>query len=121
VAAYQRHDVRRHGLLRAAADRIVDRDCGQFSGNVNGPGNCYAQIPPTAVHLLSQPLGGGPGVGVAQTINFLLPGFTNGVAVYQTYSNVTLNPGDCLVTLYGMQGGGAFDNESQLNAIVQPF
>jgi len=96
-------------------------DCGQFSGNVNGPGNYYAQIPPTAVHLLSQPLGGGPGVGVAQTINFLLPGLTNGFAVYQTYSNVTLNPGDCLVTLYGMQGGGAFDNESQLNAIVQPF
>jgi hypothetical protein len=95
--------------------------CSQFSGNVNGPGNYYANIPADAIHLLSAPLSGGAGIGPAQTINFLQPGMTNGVTIYQTYQNVTLNPGDCLVTLYGMAGNGSFDNESQIRAIVQPF
>jgi hypothetical protein len=96
-------------------------DCNQFTGNVNGPSDYYSRIPGRATHLLSLPLSGGAGVSVAQTINFLQPGLTNGVAVYQTFSDVTLEPGDCLVTLYGMQGDGAFDNESQLSAIVQRY
>jgi hypothetical protein len=42
--------------------------------------------------------------------------------VYQRFSNVTLNPGDCLVSLYGLTGTtGGFDNENQLRALVTPF
>ncbi len=96
-------------------------DCNQFTGSVNGPSDYYSHIPAGATHLVSAALSGPAGVGVAQTINFLLPGLSNGIAVYQTFSDVTLNPGDCLVTLYGMQGSGAFDNESQLQALVQPY
>jgi hypothetical protein len=35
-------------------------------------------------------------------------------------SNVSLAAGDCLVTLWGLQGGGGFDNETQIFALVAP-
>lgn len=99
-------------------------DCSQFPAghSVNGPSNYYSRIPSDATHLLSAPLSGIGGISEGQTINYLLPGKTNGVAVYQTFSKVTLNSGDCLVTLFGLQGTtGAFDNEDQLDAFVTPL
>lgn len=33
--------------------------------------------------------------------------------------SVQLAAGDCLVTLYGIEGGGAFDNETQVFALLQ--
>jgi hypothetical protein len=98
--------------------------CQQFPPNrsMNGPGNYYSQIPADATHLVSAPLSGGAGAAPGETISYLLPGFMNGAAVYQTFSNVTLNPGDCLVSLYGLTGTtGGFDNEDQLRALVTPF
>ena len=101
-------------------------DCSQFpttSQSTNGPGDYYSQIPSDATHLLSAPLSGDTGVGVGETINYLLPGLTNGIVVNQTFSGVTLNAGDCIVTLTGLQSGtnGAFDNEAQIQAFVTPF
>lgn len=103
-------------------------ECQQFPPPKQGStvsqssGNYYSLIPGDATHLVSAPLSGSGGVGEGQTINYLLPGLMNGIAVYQTFSNVTLNAGDCLVNLYGLQGTtGAFDNEDQLNAVVTPF
>jgi hypothetical protein len=99
-------------------------DCSQFAPgrSLNGPGDFSGQIPKDATHLLSAPLTGGGGAGEGETINSLLPGTTSGIAVYQNFPDVTLNPGDCLVTLFGVKNTtGAFDNEDQLRAIVTPF
>ena len=99
-------------------------DCSQFPAgrSLNGPGDYYRQVPPDATHLLAVPLSGSGGVGEGETINYLLPGWTNGIAVYETFSDVTLNSGECFVLLYGLQHTtGAFDNEDQIHAIVTPF
>jgi len=99
-------------------------DCTQFPADrsYNGPGDYYARVPTGARHLLSAPLSGAGGAGAGATINSLLPGLTNGIAIYQTYSDIALEPGECLVSLYGVQHTtGAFDNEDQLHAIVTPF
>jgi hypothetical protein len=42
------------------------------------------------------------------------------VQVFKQFTNLTLQPGDCLVTLWGLQGDGAFDNETQVMALVSP-
>ena len=42
-------------------------------------------------------------------------------SVAQNFSNVILNPGDCLITLVGMSGNGAVDAENQVHAIVLPI
>jgi Tol biopolymer transport system component len=98
--------------------------CSRFAPgrSLNGPGDFYNEIPKDATHLLSAPLTGNGGVGEGETINYLVPGTTSGIAVYQHFPDVTLNAGDCLVTLFGMQNtAGAFDNEDQLRAIVTPL
>jgi Repeat of unknown function (DUF5648) len=83
-------------------------ECSMFgvASGPAGPGNFYAQIPADATHLLSAPRSGN-GIGVAQS------------QVYQPFTNLQLAAGDCLVTLWGMQSGGGFDNESQLFALLQ--
>ena len=77
------------------------------SGGVAGPANFYAQIPADAIHLLSKPVSGNRISAAA-------------VPVFQPLS-VQLAAGDCLVTLYGLQGGvaGGFDNETQVFALLQ--
>ena len=84
-------------------------DCSSFgvSSGVAGPGNYYASIPASADHLLSVPLSGNK-IGV------------DTVQVYQPFSNLSVSTSDCFVTLWGLQGGGAFDNETQVTALVAP-
>ncbi len=84
-------------------------ECSTFgvASGTAGPGSYYASIPADAVHLLSVPLPGS-GIGVSET------------PVFQALSNVQLAAGDCLVTLWGLQGGGGFDNETQVFALVRP-
>ncbi|WP_088741449.1 hypothetical protein [Haliangium sp. UPWRP_2] len=95
--------------------------CSPLHAGANGPGDYTSHIPSDAVQLLSAPLSGGAGVQAVQTIDPLLPGLSNGLPLYRSFSGITLNPGDCLVTLYGIQGSSAgFDNEDQLHLIVQP-
>jgi hypothetical protein len=83
-------------------------ECSSFgvASGVAGPGSYYAAIPADATPLLSVPLSGN-GIGVVTH------------PVFQSL-NVPLAAGDCLVTLWGLQGGGAFDNETQVSALVQP-
>jgi hypothetical protein len=84
-------------------------ECSSFgvASGTAGPGNYYASIPADAVHLLSVPHSGS-GIGVSEA------------SLYQPISGVTLAAGDCLVTLWGLQGGGGFDNETQIFALVAP-
>jgi hypothetical protein len=101
-----------------------ESECSQFPAgrSYNGPGDYYGRIPRDAKHLLSAPLSGSGGTGTGETINYLLRGPTNGVSIYKTFSDITLNSGECLVALYGVQHtAGAFDNEDQLRAIVTPL
>jgi hypothetical protein len=97
------------GAWTAANDFYVyhGTECSAFTSGTNGPGDYYASIPADAVHLLSVPLSGsGIGVDTQQ--------------VYQALANVPVAAGDCLVTLWGLQGGGGFDNETQVFALAAP-
>ncbi|MHB1845208.1 MAG: hypothetical protein ACYCWW_10285 [Deltaproteobacteria bacterium] len=84
-------------------------ECSSFgvSSGTAGPGSYYASIPGDAVHLLSVPLSGS-GIGVRTS------------QVFQSFTNVQLAAGDCLVTLWGLSGGGGFDDETQVSALVTP-
>ncbi len=84
-------------------------DCASFGvgSGPAGPGDYYASIPATAQHLLSVPLSGS-GLGVATT------------QVFQPFSGVPLAAGDCLVTLWGVDAAGGFDDETQVAALTQP-
>jgi hypothetical protein len=95
------------GAWTATNDFYVYHGSECASSGPAGPGNYYASIPADAVHLLSVPHSGS-GIGVSEG------------SLYQPISNVTLAAGDCLVTLWGLQGGGGFDNETQIFALVAP-
>jgi hypothetical protein len=84
-------------------------ECAAFgvSSGTAGPGNYYAAIPGDATHLLSVPLSGS-GLGVTTK------------PVYQAFASLPLAAGDCLVTLWGLEGGGGFDNETQVFALTAP-
>lgn len=84
-------------------------ECGAFgvSSGPAGPGSYLSSIPNDAVHLASVPMTGS-GIGVGQH------------QVLQTFSGQALAAGDCIVALWGLQGGGGFDNETQVFALVGP-
>jgi hypothetical protein len=84
-------------------------ECSMFgvASGTAGPGGYYASVPADAVHLLSVPHSG-TGIGVSEG------------PVFQPFSNQPLAAGDCLVTLWGLQGGGGFDDETQIFALVAP-
>jgi hypothetical protein len=84
-------------------------ECSSFgvASGIAGPGNYTASIPTDATLLLHVPLSGS-GIGVSEE------------QVFQPFSGMPLAAGDCLVTLWGLQGGGAFDNETQVTALVGP-
>jgi hypothetical protein len=88
-------------IYHAAACAAV----GAVSSGIAGPGNFYAQVPADAIHLLSVPVSGN-GIGASHA------------PVFQLLST-PVTAGDCLVTLFGMQGSGAFDNETQVFALIQ--
>ncbi len=84
-------------------------ECSSFgvASGIAGPGDYYGAIPPDATLLLSVPLSGS-GIGVATR------------PVFKTFRNLSIAAGDCLVTLWGLSGGGGFDDETQVAALVAP-
>jgi hypothetical protein len=83
-------------------------DCSSLgvASGIAGPGDFYGSIPADATHLLSVPLSGN-GIGVSET------------QVFQALST-PVAAGDCFVTLWGLQGNGAFDNETQVFTLLAP-
>jgi hypothetical protein len=71
-------------------------------------GYYYSDIPPDAKHLLSAPL---QGFQVAAATEF----------VYKPL-NVKVEPGDCLLTLFGLKApqGGGIDSENQVKTLFLP-
>jgi hypothetical protein len=71
-------------------------------------GHYYSDIPPDALHLLSDPL---PGFQAMAAQKF----------VYKTL-NVKVETGDCLLTLFGLKAplGGGIDSENQVKTVFLP-
>jgi hypothetical protein len=99
------------GVWTATNDFYVyhGAQCAAFgvASGTAGPGSYTASVPADAVHLLSVPMSGS-GIGVTEA------------PVFHAFSGVSLAAGDCIVTLWGLQGGGAFDNETQVFALIAP-
>lgn len=89
---------------------LLRGSCGAFpQGSSTTAANYYAMLPANAIHLLSVPLSGN-GEGALQT------------PVFQTFSNLQVNPGDCIVALTQMTGAtGGVDAENQVSYLLQPL
>lgn len=101
---------------------LLPGGCGKFGENLNHQGfpkpvplaTLYSWLPDNALHLESVPL------------EYEIPSGETGKAALQKRvekifsSPVTVNSGDCMVVLYGRNGNGATDNETQVKAVLEP-
>jgi hypothetical protein len=100
---------------------LLPGGCGKFGENLNRQGfpnptllsTLYRWLPDNAVHLESAPL------------EYKIPDGATGIATLQKPIErilvpVTVNAGDCMVVIYGRQGDGATDNETQVKAVLAP-
>jgi len=101
---------------------LLPGGCGEFGKNLNKSGfpkpqpmsTLHSWLPQGAVRLENETLeynisSGGTGEASLQ------------VPVERIFENpVTVNAGDCIVVIYGRQGNGATDNETQVKALLAP-
>ncbi len=93
------------GAWSMTNDYYIYPSCSLSSG-VAGPADYYASIPANAVHLGSYTMQGNGDVSLQEP-------------VFQTFSGITLNSGDCLVHLVKPNAAGGIDAEDQVYALVQ--
>ena len=89
-------------------DFYAIRDCARLPKGILGPGNFYAQIPPSATPLLNVDMRGN-GQGTLQQ------------PVFKAFADTTLQAGDCLAHLIKMSGTGGVDAEDQVFALLAPL
>jgi hypothetical protein len=96
--------------------------CGKFGDNLNREGfpnpvslvTLHSWLPDNAVRLEGVPL------------EYEIPGGETGKATLEKRVErifsipVTVNSGDCMVVIYGRNGNGATDNETQVKAVLEP-
>jgi hypothetical protein len=101
---------------------LLPGGCGKFGENLNSQGfpnpvllaTLYSWLPDNALHLESVPM------------EYKIPeGETSKKALQKPVEKifrepVTVNPGDCMVVIYGRTGNGATDNETQVDAVMAP-
>jgi hypothetical protein len=101
---------------------LLPGGCGQFAENLNSLGypnptllsTLYSWLPENATHLESVPL------------EYRIPQGGTGKATLQRRVEkifsvpATVNSGDCMVVIYGRNGNGATDNETQVKALLTP-
>jgi hypothetical protein len=101
---------------------LLPGGCGKFGENLNSQGfpnplplaTLYSWLPDNALHLESVPL------------EYEIPWDETGKATLQKRVErifsvpVTVNAGDCVVVIYGRNGDGATDNETQVKALLAP-
>jgi len=101
---------------------LLPGGCGKFEDNLNSAGfpnpvslvTLHSWLPDKAVHLEGVPL------------EYEIPRGETGKAtlekrVERIFSTpVTVNSGDCMVVIYGRNGNGATDNETQVKAVLEP-
>lgn len=101
---------------------LLPGGCGEFGANLNSQGfpnpvalsTLYSWLPPNAVRLVSV------------LLTYHIPEGETGAATLQKRIEkffpvpLTVNAGDCLVVIYGRDGNGATDNETQVLAELKP-
>jgi len=101
---------------------LLPGGCGIFEQNLNGSGfpnpqlksTLQSWLPADAVHLASVPL------------SYNIPEGKTGKATLQKkvesvfYQPVPVNAGDCVVVIYGRNGNGATDDETQVHVVLTP-
>jgi hypothetical protein len=100
---------------------LLPGGCGKFGENLNSQGfprpvllsTLYSWLPDNAVHIESVPL------------EYEIPdGETSKATLQKRVEKIpapmTVNSGDCMVVIYGRQGDGATDNETQVKAVLAP-
>jgi len=101
---------------------LLPGGCGKFAHHLNRQGfpnpvplaTLYSWLPGNALHLESVPM------------EYEIPSGKTGKAALQKRverifsTPITVNPGDCMVVIYGRTGNGASDNETQVNAVMEP-
>jgi hypothetical protein len=101
---------------------LLPGGCGQFGENLNSQGfpnpvllsTLYSWVPANALHLESVPM------------EYNIPPGETGKATLQQRverifaAPVAVNSGDCIVVIYGRNGNGASDNETQVKAVLAP-
>lgn len=101
---------------------LLPGGCGEFGQNINDQGfpnpaplqTLYSWLPPNSTHLESVPM------------HYEIPEGGTGIATLQKPVQrifpvpITVNPGDCIVVIYGRTGNGATDNETQVKALLTP-
>jgi hypothetical protein len=101
---------------------LLPGGCGKFGENLNSQGfpnpvslsTLYSWLPGDALHLESVPM------------EYKIPAGETGKAALQKRVErifpvpVTVNPGACMVVIYGRKGDGATDDETQVNAVLAP-
>jgi hypothetical protein len=101
---------------------LLPGGCGIFERNLNEQGfpnpaplsTLHGWLPHDALHLASVPL-----------VDRIAPGETGEVPLQGKVENifsvpVAVNAGDCMVVIYGRNGNGATDNETQVKALMAP-
>lgn len=101
---------------------LLPGGCGIFEENVNSQGfpnpaplsTLHSWLPHDALHLASLPL-----------VDRVTSGETSRAALQGQVENifsvpVKVNAGDCMVVIYGRNGNGATDNETQVKALIAP-
>ena len=101
---------------------LLPGGCGIFEENLNGQGfpnpaplsTLHSWLPHDALHLASLPL-----------VDRITSGETGKAALQGQVENifsvpVKVNAGDCIVVIYGRDGNGATDNETQVKALLAP-
>jgi hypothetical protein len=101
---------------------LIPGGCGKFGENLNSQGfpnpvrlaTLYSWLPRNALLLGREP------------VEYYIPEEETGVATLQSRMErffpvpVPVNSGDCLVVIYGRNGDGATDNETQVHAVLAP-
>ena len=78
------------------------------AGGQAGPGAYLDNVPAGAMPLLGASLNGVGRESLQQSF-------------YQPFSNLVVNAGDCIVTMFGRTGGGSTDDETQVHAVLAPL
>ncbi len=101
---------------------LLPGGCGIFEKNLNSQGfpnpaplaTLHSWLPKEALHLVSVP-----------QVDRVASGETSKAALQNQVETifsvpVTVNAGDCMVTIYGRTGNGATDDETQVKALMGP-
>jgi hypothetical protein len=101
---------------------LLHGGCGKFGNNINSQGfpnpaplaTLHKWLPNDALHLESVPME--QKISCDETGKAALQSRVEKIFAVP----VKMNAGDCMIVIYGREGNGATDNETQVHAVVEP-